>query len=60
VSGRRRATWKIAGTGAWDAIDKWIASLQSTDCPLGFTTLALAAGPDGKLRIEGQLISYGK
>ena len=56
----QRASWKVAGTGAWDSIDRWLAALQSLNSPLGFTSLALASGPDGKLRLEAEAISYSR
>lgn len=58
--GNKRATWKLTGTGAWDSVDKWLSAMQATDCPLGLTTLALASGPDGKLRLEAEAISYSR
>ena len=60
LSGRKRAAWKLSGTGAWDSIDKWLSALLSTDCPLGLTSLVLASGPDGKLRLEAEAISYSR
>jgi hypothetical protein len=58
LSGRKRATWKVGGTGTWDGIDKWLSALQSTSCPLGLASMSLASGPDGKLRMEAVAISY--
>ena len=60
LSGNKRAAWKLSGTGAWDAVDKWLSAMQSTDCPLGLTSLFLASGPDGKLRLEAEAISYSR
>jgi len=58
LSGRKRATWKVGGTGTWDGIDKWLSALQSTSCPLGLASMTLSSGPEGKLRMEADAISY--
>jgi hypothetical protein len=60
ASGFQRARWSLSGTGAWEAVTKWIGALQSTQCPVGFTSLRLTSGPDGKLRLNADAISYGK
>jgi hypothetical protein len=60
ASGLQRARWSLSGTGAWEAVSKWIGALQSTQCPVGFTSLRLTSGPDGKLRLSADAISYGK
>lgn len=60
ASGAPRARWKLSGTGAWESVSKWIGALQSTQCPLGFVSLQLTSGPDGKLRLVADAISYGK
>lgn len=60
LSGTKRAAWKLSGTGAWESVDKWLSAMQSTDCPLGLTSLSLASGPDGKLRLEAEAISYSR
>jgi hypothetical protein len=60
LSGRKRAAWKLNGTGAWDSVDKWLSALLSTDCPIGLNSLILASGPDGKLRLEAEAISYSR
>ena len=59
-SGFQRARWSLSGTGAWESVSKWIGALQSTKCPVGFTSLRLTSGPDGKLRLSADAISYGK
>jgi len=58
LSGRKRAMWKVSGTGTWDGIDKWLSALQSTSCPLGLASMSISSGPDGKLRMEAVAISY--
>jgi hypothetical protein len=58
LSGRKRAMWKVDGTGTWEGIDKWLSALQSTSCPLGLASLTLTSGPEGKLRMEADAISY--
>lgn len=60
ISGMQRARWTLNGTGGWEAVSNWISALQSTQSPIGFTYLSLAAGPDGKLRLDAEAISYGK
>lgn len=56
----RRASWKLAGTGTWDGCSRWISSLGASGSPFGFTTLELASGPDGRLRLQATAIAYGK
>jgi len=56
----RRAAWKLSGTGTWDGCTKWIASLGGVGSPVGFTSLELASGPDGRLKIQVSAIAYGK
>lgn len=56
----RRASWKLSGTGTWDGCTKWIASLGSVGSSLGFTSLELVSGPDGRLKIVANSIAYGK
>ena len=60
VAGLSRARWTLSGTGAWESVAKWIGALQSTQSPVGFTSLQLSAGPDGKLRVTADAISYRK
>jgi len=60
LAGMRRAQWKLSGNGSWDAVTKWISALQAVKSPVGFTSLKLTSGPDGKLRLEADAISYGK
>ena len=56
----RRASWRLSGTGTWDGCTKWIASLGSVGSSLGFTSLELASGPDGRLKVIATPIAYGK
>lgn len=56
----RRAAWKLSGTGTWDGCTKWIASLAGVGSSLGFTSLELASGPDGRLKVSATSIAYGK
>jgi len=56
----RRASWKLSGTGTWDGCARWIASLGEAGSTVGFTSLELASGPDGRLRIQATTIAYGK
>lgn len=56
----RRASWKLSGTGTWDGCTKWIASLGGVGSSLGFTSLELASGPDGRLKVIATPIAYGK
>lgn len=56
----RRASWRLSGTGTWDGCTKWIASLGSVGSSLGFTSLELSSGPDGRLKVTATSIAYGK
>lgn len=60
IAGMKRAQWKLSGVGGWESVSKWISALQSMQCPIGFTSLKLSSGPDGKLRMDADAISYGK
>lgn len=60
ASGLQRARWNLSGTGAWESVSKWIVALQSTQCPVGFISLQLTPGPDGKIRLNAEAIAYGK
>lgn len=60
IAGMHRAQWKLTGTGSWEAVAKWAGALQAIKSPIGFTSLKLSSGPDGKLRLEAEAISYGK
>lgn len=59
-SGFQRARWSLSGTGAFESVAKWIGALQSAQSPIGFISLHLTSGPDGKLRLNTEAISYGK
>lgn len=56
----RRASWKLSGTGTWDGCSKWIAALGGVGSSLGFTSLELSSGPDGRLKVTATPIAYGK
>lgn len=56
----RRAGWKLSGTGSWEGCSKWIASLGGVGSPIGFTSVELVSGPDGRLKIVASAIAYGK
>lgn len=60
IGALKRASWKLSGQGGWESVDKWLASLLSMECPIGFTSLSLSAGVEGKLRLEAEAISYSK
>jgi hypothetical protein len=59
-SGLQRARWNLSGTGYFESVAKWIGALQSSQSPIGFISLQLTPGPDGKLRLSADAISYGK
>lgn len=56
----RRSSWKLSGTGTWDGCSRWIAALDGSGSPYGFTSLDLSSGPDGRLRVQATTIAYGK